>query len=71
LAGFDVGVIGGGLVSILTILGVKEDNVVKYKEQLAQGHYLLSVQGTSDEVNRARKILEANDTHLALDVHGG
>jgi hypothetical protein len=69
MAGLDVGLIGGGLVSVLTMFGIKNDNVVKYNEHLAQGHFLIVIQGTDEEVTNAHRILLAYKGHIDLDIH--
>jgi len=69
LAGLDVGLIGGGIVSVLTMLGIKDDTSIKYKEHLGQGHFLLTIQGTDDEVSRAHQLLLTHNTHIDLATH--
>jgi uncharacterized membrane protein len=69
MAGLDVGLIGGGLVSVLTMFGIKNDNVVKYNEHLSKGHFLVVVQGTDEEITNAHKILLAYNSHIDLDIH--
>jgi hypothetical protein len=68
-AGFDVGIIGGGIVSVLTMLGIKNDTSLKYNEHLGQGHFLVVIQGTDDEVNKAHQLLLAHNTHIDLTIH--
>ncbi len=69
LAGFDIGLIGGGIVSILTRLGINIKNHDKYQNHLNKGNYLVIVQGTLDEVNLAHKIIETNGKHIEVNKH--
>lgn len=66
IAGFDLGLIGGGVVAIFTSLGVEGINAVKYEKHLNEGKFLVFVQGESDKVSKAQSILHANKLHLEL-----
>jgi uncharacterized membrane protein len=66
LAGFDIGLVGGGIVSLLTLLGLKKDNVIKYKEHLDKGNFLVIAQGNEKEVEKANDILFECGKHLEL-----
>jgi hypothetical protein len=46
----------GGLVRALTDLGIPEEQARVYSDSLHQGHYLVIVDGTEDELNRAGSI---------------
>jgi uncharacterized membrane protein len=63
LAGLIAGAIGGAgigaLVSGLMALGIPENEALKYKARLEAGEFLVVVNGTQDEVARAREILQA------------
>ncbi len=69
LAGFDFGLIGGGVLSFLTMLGVSIAHRRKYHTHLTEGKYLLIIQGTPKEVAMAKAILEAHGEHLELNMH--
>ncbi|MFA6923692.1 MAG: hypothetical protein WC223_05500 [Bacteroidales bacterium] len=69
LAGFDVGLIGGGIVSILTTLGIKKDKVIKYNEHLNEGKFLVIAQGNEEEVEKAKSILCDCGKHLELCIN--
>ena len=64
VAGFDFGIITGGLVSFFAYLGFKEDVVVKLDEHLKAGKFMLIVKGSLEEVLRAERILHTEGTHL-------
>lgn len=62
-AGFDFGLIGGGIASVLTTIGVKDENEQKYHNALEAGKFLLIVHGNEEDVNNARAILHLHGTH--------
>ena len=66
IGGFDIGLITGGLGSILVTLGIKEDYVVKCNKHLDEGKYLVVVNGSSSEIERAKHILHTDGNHLEL-----
>lgn len=65
-AGFDAGLLAGGLTTILIELGIKEDSE-KYEAYLKEGNFLMFIDGTEEEVERAEKILEGK--HLGITRH--
>jgi len=69
VAGFDFGVIGGGLISALAIGGVQKEMEAKYQKELESGKSLLIVQGDEEELENAKTILEADGTHMELNLH--
>lgn len=69
VAGFDIGLIGGGIASVLTTVGVKDDSLKKYHDDLEAGKFIVVAQGHEAEVNQARDILHAHDQHDDLDTH--
>jgi uncharacterized membrane protein len=69
IAGFDFGLIGGGIASVLTTVGVKDENVKKYHEDLEAGKYIVVAHGNEAEVNKSKEVLHAHDTHDDLHTH--
>ena len=69
LAGFDFGLVGGGIVTLLTTLFTSKDKVVKYHEHLKEGKFLVIVQGSQEEVENASQILNSHGQHLGVDIH--
>jgi len=69
IAGFDFGLIGGGIVSALTMLGLKSDRASLYDKHLKEGKFLVIVHGTDQEITKAKDILEAHGGHIELDIH--
>lgn len=66
LAGFQVGVVTGGLTTILVDLGVKEDHV-EYEQHLKEGRFLLFYDGSDEEIDHVERIIEGK--HLGVARH--
>jgi uncharacterized membrane protein len=66
LAGFDLGLVSGGLVTLLTELGIHKDHVVKVNEHLDSGRFVVIVQGSEEDVERAASILNKYNKHHEL-----
>ncbi len=64
IAGLDMGALAGGFVSLMVILGVEEQEVVKYQEHIVKGNFLVMVQGNIHEIQQAEHILHTSGTHL-------
>ncbi len=69
IAGFDFGLIGGGIASALATVGVKDDNSKKYHDALAAGKFLVIVHGKEEDVHRAKELLHDHGTHDELEKH--
>jgi hypothetical protein len=69
IAGFDFGIIAGGVVAFFTSLGIKKEHVIRMNEQLKEGNFLVIVQGPHKEVHEAREILQGHGTHIELHTH--
>jgi len=69
IAGFDIGLLGGGVISALTLSGVKDDHSKEYETAIKSGKFLLIAQGSEEEVNRAKDILHSHGTHSTLAAH--
>ncbi len=66
IGGFDLGLIAGGVGSILVVLGINKDKMVEYEEHLNEGKFMVVVSGTIEEVKKAEQILHTEGTHLEL-----
>jgi uncharacterized membrane protein len=65
-AGFDAGIIAGGISSILVELGVKE-NRIQYEEHIQEGKFLMIIEGSQQEIENAKSILEG--LHMGISEH--
>jgi hypothetical protein len=57
LAGAGVGAAAGGIVGALTGLAIPEEEAKVYADRVSEGDFLVIVEGTEDEINRAGSIL--------------
>jgi uncharacterized membrane protein len=57
LAGAGIGAAGGAIVGALTGLGIPEEEAKAYNERVSQGDYLVMVEGTEAEIDRAGSLL--------------
>ncbi|MBS1688276.1 MAG: hypothetical protein JSS96_06095 [Bacteroidetes bacterium] len=69
IAGFDFGLIGGGIASVLTSVGVHEEAAKAYSKDLDAGRYLVIAQGSEDEVKHAHNVLDTHGTHTTIETH--
>ncbi|MBI1287693.1 MAG: hypothetical protein GC178_08955 [Flavobacteriales bacterium] len=58
IAGFDIGLLGGGIATVLTSLGIKKDHVVQYHEHLEEGKFLLMLHGDAAQIEKAEQLLK-------------
>lgn len=65
--GLELGVVSGGLATILVHLGIKKDDVLGYEEHLHIGNYLVVAQGNIKQIEEAEHILHTEGTHLELN----
>ncbi len=65
-AGLDLGIIGGGLVAILTNAGIDEANAIKYEKHLNEGNFIVFAQGDEKQIKHAHEVLHNQNLHLEL-----
>lgn len=66
IGGLDLGIIGGGLVSLLAFIGFKEDIVIRMDEHLKEGKFIVITKGSLEEVEKAEHVLHTEGTHLEI-----
>jgi hypothetical protein len=66
IEGDAIGAAGGGLLGGLAGLGVSRERIVTYEQRLRAGQNLLVATGSTDEIARARAILDPSP-HLAVE----
>ena len=69
LIGVDLGLVAGGAISLVITLLLKTDRIVRYKEHLKSGKFLVFAEGTADEIKKAKIILCGCGTNLELCFH--
>lgn len=60
LAGAGIGAAGGALVGALTGAGIPEEDAQLYSEQISRGDYLVMLEGSQKEIDRAGSILQTS-----------
>ncbi|OKH22429.1 general stress protein [Chroogloeocystis siderophila] len=63
LAGAGVGAAAGSIVGALTGLGIPEEEAQVYSDRIAQGDYLVFIEGTAADIDRAGTILSSRGIH--------
>jgi len=58
LAGFSLGIAGGGVVTLIATLVIKSRTVLKYHEHIEERGFQVIAHGNSEEVNKAKEILD-------------
>ncbi len=66
IAGFDIGLVAGGIGSLMTTLGLEEKHTKKVKEHLEKGKYSVLVKGSEDDILKAEKVLEEEGSHFEI-----
>lgn len=69
LAGFDFGLIGGGIASAFTLMGMKQPDAEKYQAELEAGKFIVVAQGDDEEIAKAANILQEHGTHSEIRTH--
>ncbi|MBL7892943.1 MAG: hypothetical protein JNL63_09960 [Bacteroidia bacterium] len=67
ICGFDLGLVTGGLGTLLLQMGIKNEYAVKYDEYVKDGKFLLMINGTNEEIEMAKRIM--GKRHIGYDVH--
>ncbi len=69
IAGFEFGLIGGGLASVLMSLGLHKDSAKAYQQYLDEDKFLLMLNGSHEELEKAHDILVNHGTHMDIAAH--
>jgi len=69
IAGFDIGLIGGGIPTLLMTLGINKDKTSSYQEFLENGKYIITIVGDEDLAEKAKLILHTVGLHIDLQHH--
>ncbi len=58
MAGFSIGILSGGVISLIAVLIIRSRTVVKYHEHLEEKGYQIIVHGNENDVNKAKELLD-------------
>ena len=61
--------LSGGIVAVLTSIGIEMAGATKYEEHLKAGKFMIIIQGSQREIDFAKSILEAYEGHIELKEH--
>jgi uncharacterized membrane protein len=60
LAGFSLGIVGGGIITLCSILVIRSRAVLKYREHIEEKGFQVIAHGNENEVNKAKLILDSH-----------
>jgi uncharacterized membrane protein len=66
LAGFSLGIVGGGVITLIATLAIKSGAVLKYNEHIQEKGFQIIVHGNNEEVNRATEILDGYKNKIEI-----
>lgn len=69
IAGFDIGLVAGGVASALTVAGIKVAETKKYDDYIEDGNMLVIVQGSANEIEKAGAILKSGAKPVDIEKH--
>ena len=69
IAGFDFGLLGGGIASVLISLGIHKDAGKIYQQYLEDGKFLLMLNGSPEELEKANDVLTNHGTYIEVAAH--
>jgi hypothetical protein len=68
-AGFDFGLIGGGITTLLMKFGINKNKTKTYQEHLEKGKYIVTIFGDTEIVEKAKATLHTLGLHIELEHH--
>lgn len=57
IGGLDIGILAGGSAALLASIGVSDDEIETYEEQLRKGKFVIILHGSLEELEQAKDIL--------------
>jgi len=69
IAGFDIGLIGGAIPTLLMTLGINQDKTSSYQEFLENGKYIITIFGDQELAEKAKLVLHTVGLHIDLQHH--
>ncbi len=67
--GFEAGLLGGGVMAVLTAIGIDLSGAARYEQHLNEGKFMVIIQGNLKEIDFGKKILESHGDHVELNDH--
>lgn len=69
VVGFDFGLVGGGITTLLLTLGIKKSKISAYHKHLESGKFIVTISGDRALANKAKNILHTVGLHADLQHH--
>ena len=69
LAGFDFGLVGGGITTLLLTLGIRKSKISAYHKHLESGKFIVTISGDKAMAIKAKNILHTVGLHADLQHH--
>ncbi len=69
VAGFDFGLVGGGITTLLLTLGIKKNKIAAYHKHLELGKYIITISGDKALADKTKNILHTVGHHIDLQHH--
>ncbi len=66
IGGFDIGIVTGGIISLMATLGIQKEKQVVCTEHLEEGKFMVIVHGTLEDVKKGEHILHTEGSHVEL-----
>jgi len=66
LAGFSLGIAGGGILSLIAILAIKSRAKLKYHEHIEERGFQVIVHGNYEEVSQTKAIIDGHKDKMAI-----
>lgn len=67
MAGLGIGTFLGGMITLLATARAQSKRFLAYRKQLREGKFLVVVEGTLNEIEKAERILHTEGTHLQFN----
>jgi hypothetical protein len=64
IAGFSLGIAGGGVISLFAILVIRSRARLKYREHIEEKGFQVIAHGNENEVNKAKLILDSHKNSI-------
>lgn len=68
IAGFNLGLVGGGIGTLLMTLGIKKDKVIAYHKHLKEGKVLVILKGNEATATKAKNIAHKVGHYIELII---
>jgi hypothetical protein len=69
LAGFSLGMACGGVLTLIATLVIKSRSALKYHERIEEKGFQVIAHGNTEEIKRAKKILESHTESMVPQIH--